>query len=70
MKNNDIPVLVASAEFVPGGVFLKFDELATNEFSEIVVDVSEELPTPENEVVTEIGEEVEGEGEKSTNGTC
>ena len=69
MKNNDIPVLVASAEFVAGGVFLKFDELATNEFSEIVVDVSEGLPTPENEVVTEIGDEVEGEGEKSPNGT-
>ena len=65
-----IIVLVASAEFVAGGVFLKFDNVASTEFSEIVVDVSEELPTPENEVVTEIGDEVEGEGEKSTNGTC
>ena len=70
VKNNNFSVLVASAEFVAGGVFLKFDELASKEFSEIVVDVSEELPTPENEVGTEIGDEVEGEGEKGTNGMC
>ena len=63
-----IIILVASAEFVAGGVFLKFDELASTEFSEIVVDISEELPTPGNEEVTEIGDKVEGEGEESTSG--
>ena len=61
---------VASAEFVAGGVFLKFDDLASAEFSEIVVEVSEELPTPETEGVTEIGDKEEGEGEETTGSTC
>ena len=63
-------ILVASAEFVAGGVFLKFDEVASAEFSEIVVDVSEELPTVENREVTETGDKGEEEGEESTGNTC
>ena len=51
-------------------MFLKFDDSASAEFSEIVVDVLEELPTPETEGVTEIGDKVEGEGEESTGSTC
>ena len=62
MKIKLITISVASAEFVAGGVLLKFDDLATAEFSEIAVDVSEELPTPETEEIVEIGEEAEGGG--------
>ena len=51
-NNNRFVISVASAEFVAGGVFLRFDDSASAEFSEIVVDVSEELPTPETEGVT------------------
>ena len=61
-----ITISVASAEFVAGGVLLKYDDLATTEFSEVAVDVSEELPAPETEEIVEIGEEVEGEGGKNT----
>ena len=69
-NNNCFVISVASAEFVAGGVFLRFDDSASVEFSEIVVDVSEELPTPETEGVTEIGDKVEGEGEGNTSDTC
>ena len=47
-------------------MLLKFDDSATAEFSEIVIDVSEELPTPETEEIVEIGEGVEGEGRENT----
>ena len=47
-------------------MLLKFDNSATAEFSEIVIDVSEELPTPETEEIVEIGEEAEGEGGENT----
>ena len=51
-------------------MFLKFEDVASAEFLDIVVDVSEELPTLENKEVTEIGDKVEGEGEESTGNTC
>ena len=68
--NNYVFILVASAEFVAGGVFLKFDDVASAEFLEIVVDVSEELPTVENREVTETGDKEEEEGEESIGNTC
>ena len=69
-KNNCLLISVASAEFVTGGVFLKYEDSASAEFSEIAIDVSEELPTPETEGVTEIGEKAEGVWEESTSDTC
>ena len=69
-NNNCFLISVASAEFVAGGVFLKFEDSASAEFSEIALDVAEALPTPETEGVTEIGEKAEGEGEGSTSETC